>query len=278
MATDCRDHDTRIAIHRPQVVLVAAIAAIFLFTTGCSSGAAPTASGPSISASPAATAILSADPTLTPSAAPSSSAPSSSGPTVKPIAAPPPVIAGNYHGSFTGGILGNSTIDLSITQSGSVLSGTTDESGYLSTDSGTITSDGHLHIFQNGTGTLTGLVVAHGHLSGTWKSNGPSGTWDVTLVPTVEGNYSGSWTQSGFAGHFPMSIQISQVGGVLSGSTTESGSVYTDTGTIAANGSLHIVETHNSTVVDLYGSVVTAHELKGTWGPSGSSGTWDVTK
>jgi hypothetical protein len=75
-----------------------------------------------------------------------------------------------------------------------------------------------------------------------------------------------------------MNIQLSQVGGVLSGSTNESGSVYTDTGTIAANGSLHIVETHNGTSADLFGSVITSHHLKGTWGPSGSSGTWDVTK
>jgi hypothetical protein len=72
-----------------------------------------------------------------------------------------------------------------------------------------------------------------------------------------------------------MKLQISQIGGYLFGSTTEN-AVYTDTGTITASGSLQIVETHNSIVVYLYGSVVSSHHLKGTWGPSGTGGTWDV--
>jgi hypothetical protein len=144
------------------------------------------------------------------------------------------------------------------------------------TDSGTISSDGQLHIVENGVVTLTGLIVGPGHISGSWVHNSASGTWDLTLVPTIAGAYSGSWTQSGFLGTSPMKLQINQVGGVLSGTTTETTSSYSDTGTITASGSVHIVETYNTIVVDLYGSVVSPHHLTGTWGASGTSGNWDV--
>jgi hypothetical protein len=153
----------------------------------------------------------------------------------------------------------------------------TNESGQVATDTGTVSSNGTIHIVEDGTVDLQGVLVGPGHIKGTWGPNGSSGPWDVTLVPTVAGTYSGTWTNFGSTATYPMTIQISQVGGVLSGSTNE-GPVFTDQGTITAGGSLHIVETDLSNVVDLYATVVSSHELKGTWGASGSSGTWDVTK
>jgi hypothetical protein len=168
---------------------------------------------------------------------------------------PPPVIAGNYHGSFTSGGSGNAPMDLSISQSGGTR---------------------HFHIVENGSIDLLGVVVGPGHLSGSWGPNGSSDTWDVSLVPTIAGSYSGSWTEYGVSGNFPMQLQINQIGGVLNGTTNESGSIYNDAGTVTASGNLHMVETHNATSVDLYGSVVSSHHLHGTWGPSGGSGTWDV--
>lgn len=186
---------------------------------------------------------------------------------------PPPKVAGDYTGIFarTGGT-GNFQMDIRITQNGAVLTGTTDESGVVFTDTGTITPDGHFHIVENGTVDLFGSLLGSGRLGGTWGPNGGSGTWDVALVPTISGTYSGTFTP----GLSPMRIQLNQVGSVLTGTTNESGTIFTDTGSVGRDGRIQIVEREGSASADLVGSVVGPGHLAGTWVANGVSGTWDV--
>ncbi len=100
-------------------------------------------------------------------------------PTDQPI----PSIAGNYAGSFTWyGQAGTYPMQIQITQVGSTFSGTTNESGTIFNDTGTITSDGHVRIIENDTMYLDGFTDGSGHLSGTWgstDSSSASGTWSV---------------------------------------------------------------------------------------------------
>jgi hypothetical protein len=186
--------------------------------------------------------------------------------------ASPPRIAGDYTGTFTrSGQTANAQMDIRITQVGAVLTGTTNESGTVYTNAGTVTPDGRFHIVESGNIDLFGSLLGPGHLGGTWGPSGASGRWDVVLVPTISGAYAGTFTP----GPSPMRIQIDQTGSVLSGTTDESGTIFTDTGTIGTEGHVHIVE-RRSRSVDLFGSLVGPGHLAGTWGPNGSSGTWDV--
>lgn len=98
--------------------------------------------------------------------------------------------------------------------------------------------------------------------------------------PNIAGYYSGSWSTYGGPGSNPMQMQVYQSGQSLSGTTTEGGSVASDSGTIASNGSFTITETwSNGAHSYLVGSLVGTGHLSGTWNNGGSTlGTWDVYK
>ncbi len=195
-------------------------------------------------------------------------------------------IAGNYTGSYTlAGTYMVNPIDILITQTNATLGGTTNESGTISANTGTMSSSGNFFLVElwNGSGnsTLSGSLVGAGHIEGTWVSGSASGTWDVTFVPTISGHYTGSWTQDGISGTFPMQIQVTQVGSLLGGITTEFGSTSNNAGRINPDGSFDIVENWGGGSAFLIGTFSTPGHPSGTWGSgtvsNGSSGTWDVT-
>jgi serine/threonine protein kinase len=109
----------------------------------------------------------------------------------------------------------------------------------------------------------------------------PTATATATPVPcaNITGTYSGTWGLNG-PGSNPMSLNITQSGSNLSGTTTEGSTTYNDSGTINCNGSFTINETSSSSgTATLFGSVLGPHHLGGTWSSSssGGSGDWDVS-
>lgn len=230
--------------------------------------------GNTADATATATSAAQVSPTNTPAQAPQPTA------TKAPT---PPNIAGSYGGAFTSytkfGVL---PMQIQVYQSGSSLSGssTENEGTVVTTNSGTIALNGTFTITErvNGGafGYLVGSKLGSGHIGGTWNLGGAAqGTWDVYnphVLVKIAGSYSGSFTTDGFSGTSPMSLDLHQSGSALSGTTTEGSTQYTDTGTLAENGTLTINE--NGPV--LHGGITDYGQLSGTWTAGSAHGTWVV--
>ncbi|HEV7129445.1 MAG TPA: hypothetical protein VGN32_18565 [Ktedonobacterales bacterium] len=195
----------------------------------------------------------------------------------------PPNIAGSYGGEFDGNTAhGGQPIQVQISQFGTSLSGSTteNEGNTVASDTGTIALNGNFTITEkvNGGfyGNLVGSIVGPGHLGGTWNVGGAAqGTWNVYSPQRpvqIYGTYSGTYTTDGTSGTNPMSLSISQNGTALSGKTFEGSTTYTDSGTIALNGSLTI----NEGGPVLTGGITGYGQLSGTWTGGSETGTWLV--
>jgi hypothetical protein len=215
----------------------------------------------------------------TPTSTTSTPPPPPKSPTNTPVP-PPPAIAGVYYGYYTtNGSSSRPPVGIQISQSGGSLSGASYEGSSISSNSGSIASNGSFTIketFSGGVAYLHGAPAGGGHLSGSWDNGGSAlGTWDV--YASVAGGYSGSYTRYSSSGNSPMSMQITESGAALGGSTNESGSISSNSGSFTAGGSFTIQENFSGTLAYLRGTIVAPGHLSGTWDTGGAAlGTWDV--
>jgi hypothetical protein len=140
---------------------------------------------------------------------------------------------------------------------------------------GSVDSFGNVNItvanIINGFKNLSGKIVT---LSGGTVIQGS--TWFAFSLPTVSGNYTGTWDSWGSAGAFSMQIKVTQIGGVLGGSTTEDGQVSTNTGRLGLDGGVVINESPWGAT--LHSASNSPGHLSGVWDVNGSAmGDWNVT-
>lgn len=154
-----------------------------------------------------------------------------------PMGAAPASIGGNYSGSLEDSVAGSGSVGLSITQSGSRISGqfadtfsnpAIDNGGSLSgTVTGSTFSGSVKSVFVGACGFSIKGSLSGSTLSGTYSATSCSGvetgTFSVTTFtpPSVAGTYSGTEVDS-IAGSGSLSATVTQSGSVLGGSYSNS--------------------------------------------------------
>jgi hypothetical protein len=203
-----------------------------------------------------------------------------------------PSLTGNYAGDY---LYQDSTgmhsfgIDINIIQNGSSLgvAAIDGSTGAGMQGSGTVDTGGNFTIILLQQGVfgwkiLRGTVITLSSgldISGSATLSSPvstTGSWFAFSLPTISGNYTGTWDTWGSSGTHTMQIQVTQIGGSLGGSTTESGQVSTNSGRLGLDGGVVINESPWGAT--LYSAANNPGHLGGTWnGTGGSMGDWNVT-
>jgi hypothetical protein len=201
-----------------------------------------------------------------------------------------PSMTGNYAGDY---LYQDSAgthsfgIDLNIIQNGSSLSVAAIDgiTGASMLGGGAVDIGGNFTIILqgiNGWKILNGKIITLSiglDISGSAAFSSPvstTGSWFAFSVPTISGNYAGTWDTWGFSGTYTMQIQVTQIGGSLGGSTTESGQVSTNSGRLGLDGGVVINESPWGAT--LRSAADNPGHLGGVWsGTGGIMGDWNVT-